>query len=531
MDRKDAVILALIVAAVYLFVFSIPPRDFPLSDDYAYYSEVKTFLAEGKFKMHNSATATSIVQVLIGSAAASLLGLSHETLMLTTMLLSAIPIAFTYLWLRLWVGRELAALGSFAMLVNPAYYYLSHTFMTDIYSLVFMLPSILFLFKGIYEGRDAYIGAGVTLALVGFWVRQYSVLLIGGAILWYFYRLIFEKRNEFTLKRVTMLFFLPATNLAIWWYLFPLLHDLDHKCAYVVGLGGWVPKNMLQVLLFTGYFLFPLGIAYLADHRTLFKDFLGLKKHIRVFLVIVFAALLSFMVLRTLYGLGNLWVPAMPFAYATANPTGVGPTPLAGSKPYFFPTWLWIPICLLSVVTAFGLAVQALRNSSSQKTLMLLAFAFSAVIPQTFYGNFFDRYYLIVVPLTLPIALASAKEYKFMKAGLILTIAVLGVWSWYGVYDNFSWNAARWDGIRYLLGMGVPEKSIDAGMEYNARFFEGCRNINVKPVRWYGWSYSLSDDYVVSFSPLDGYEVLREIAYRGPFGERLGSIYVLKKAD
>ncbi|MEM2909596.1 MAG: glycosyltransferase family 39 protein [Nitrososphaerota archaeon] len=529
MDRKDAVVLVIIVITTYLFVFSIPPRDFPLSDDYAYYSEVKTFLVEGKFRMHHSATATSIIQILIGSVAASLLGLSHKTLMFTTMLLSAIPIAFAYIWFRIWTSRQLAALGSFAMLANPAYYYLSHTFMTDVYSLVFMVPSLLFLFKGAHDGKDAHIATGVTLALVGFWVRQYSILLIGGVILWYVYKLIFEKKNEFTFKRVTMLLVVPAINLAVWWYLFPLLHDLEHKCAYVMGLGGWIPKNMLQALLFTGYFLFPLGIAYLADHKALFKDFLSLKKYLKFFLIVVFAVLVSFMVLRTVYGLGNLWVPAMPFAYATANPTGVGATPLAGSKPYFFPTWLWLPICFLSVITAFGLVVQTLRNSSNPKTLMLLAFIFSVIVPQTFYGNFFDRYYLIAVPLVLPIVLTSTKNYKFTKVGLILTIVILGAWSWYGVYDNFSWNSARWEGIEYLLSMGVPEESIDGGMEYNARFFEGCNNINVKPVRWYGWSYSLSDEYIVSFSPLEDYDVLREISYSGPFGEKLGSIYVLKK--
>lgn len=530
MDKKDLMSILVLVVVSYILIFLIPPMDFPLSDDYAYYSEVKTFLEEGRIAMHRSATATSIVQVLIGSAASTILGLSHKTLMLTTMLISVIPIVFTYIWLRLWSGRLVSFLGSILFLLNPTYYYHSHTFMTDIYALTFMVPSLYFLYVGVRRRDDRFLAAGIALSLAGFWVRQYSILLVGGSILWYIYRILVDRKNEFTLKRILMLIVIPAINMLVWWMLFPILHDLEHKCVYVLGIGGWVPKNMLQALLFTGYFIFLMGIAYLLRAKDVMENFRGLNKYVRAFLVLVFAVLILFMVLRTLYGLGNLWVPAMPFAYATANPNGIGPAPIAGSKPNLFPIWLWWPICILSVIAAFGISVSALRKLNDRMLILLLAFIFSFIVPQTFYGNFFDRYYMLIIPMVLPIVFSSIKSRRILISCLLVSAAVSGFWSYYGVYDHFSWNSARWEGINYLLSMGVQDWEIDGGMEYNARFFQGCQNIDVKPVRWYGWAYSISDRYVVSLSPLDGYDVMKEIPYTDAFGWEAGRVYILKKS-
>ena len=70
---------------------------------------------------------------------------------------------------------------------------------------------------------------------------------------------------------------------------------------------------------------------------------------------------------------------------------------------------------------------------------------------------------------------------------------------------------------------------IDGGFEYNAeKFFEKCNN-PTGAVNWHGWGYSLSDEYVISFSIIDGYEKINVVDYFGPFGEKLGTVYALKK--
>ncbi|MEM4675568.1 MAG: glycosyltransferase family 39 protein [Nitrososphaerota archaeon] len=531
MDKKDLLTLLILIATSYALMFLIPPMDFPLSDDYVYYSEVRTFLEEGKIKMYPSTMATSVVQIMIGSIPSLILGLSHKTLMLTTMLIGVVPIIFTYLWLRLWSSRLLSFLGSMLLLLNPVYYYHSHTFMTDVYSISFMLPSLYFLYTGVVKRSDKRVAIGVILSLFGFWVRQYAILIIGGPILWYVYRLFKDKKNEFTPIRIFILIIVPVVNVLIWWTLFPMLHDLEHMCLYVVGIGGWVPKNMLQLVLFSGYFIFPLGIVYILSIKRFVEEFNGLSKYFKMFLILLLIALIAFMILRTVYGLGNKWVPAMPFAYATANPKSIGPTPIAGYKDYLFPLELWWPISILSVVAAFGTLVAGLKRLNEEKFVLLFAFMVSSMLPQTFYGNFFDRYYMLMIPLMLPIIFNFIRNQRILIPCLILTNFVLGLWSYYGVYDHFSWNSARWEGINYLLNTGVPEQEIDGGLEYNARFFQGCQNINVTPVRWYGWGYSIIDNYIISLnSPLDGYDILKEIPYYNVFGTKVGSVFVLKKS-
>lgn len=532
MDKKDLLALLILIVTSYALLFLIPPMDFPLSDDYVYYSEVRTFLEEGKkIKMYPSTMVTSVVQVIIGSVSSLILGLSHKTLMLTTMLISIVPIIFTYLWLRLWTGRLASFLGSMVLLLNPVYYYHSHTFMTDVYSMSFMLPSLYFLYTGVFKGNDKRMVIGVMLSLLGFWVRQYAILVIGGPILWYVYRLLKDRKNEFTIRRVFILVIIPAVNVLIWWILFPLLHDLEHMCLYAVGIGGWVPKNMLQLVLFSGYFVFPLGIVYVLGAKRFLKEFNGLNRCLKILLILLFAVLIMFMVLRTVYGLGNKWVPAMPFAYATANPKSIGPMPITGDKDYIFPLEFWLLISVFSVVAAFGTLIAGLKRINEEKFALLFAFIVSSMLPQTLYGNFFDRYYMLMIPLTLPIIFNFVRKQQILIPCIVLSTFILGLWSCYGVYDHFSWNSARWEGINHLLNMGVPEQEIDGGLEYNARFFQGCQNINVTPVRWYGWGYSISDNYIISLnSLLDGYEALKEIPYYDIFGTKVGSVYVLKKS-
>ncbi len=531
MDKKDLLNLLMLIAASYALTFLIPPMDFPLSDDYVYYSEVKTFLKNGEIKMYPSTMATSVVQIIVGSASSSILGLTHRTLMLTTMLISIVPIIFTYLWLRLWADRFASFLGSIVMLLNPVYYYHSHTFMTDVYSMSFMVPSLYFLYTGIVKGSDRRMVIGVIVSLLGFWVRQYAILTVGGPILFYVYRLLKYKKNDFTLRRIFILVTIPVINVLIWWVLFPTLHDLEHACVYVIGIGGWVPKNLLQFILFSGFFVFPMGFVYLLGVKRLVEEFNGLNKYFKILLVMLFVTLIVFMVLRTLYGLGNKFVPAMPFEYATANPRSVGPVPISGYKDYLFPLELWWTISALSVVTAFGTLVAGLKRLNEGRFILLFAFIVSSMVPQTFYGNFFDRYYMLMIPLMFPVIFSFVQNRRILILCLTVTAFIIGLWSYYGVHDHFSWNSARWEGINYLLSNGVSEQEIDGGLEYNSRFFQGCQNINVTPVRWYGWGYSISDSYIISLnSILDGYEVLKEIPYYNVFGTEVGKIYVLKKS-
>lgn len=151
------------------------------------------------------------------------------------------------------------------------------------------------------------------------------------------------------------------------------------------------------------------------------------------------------------------------------------------------------------------------------------------VVPLLFTMNFFERYFLLLIPIMTLFALRSLSRHVSVKRILVAYVLLFGALSWYGTYDNMSWNSARWEGVGYLRGIGVAEEKIDAGFEYNARFYETCIQRPELAVRWQSWACSLSDAYVVSFEQQPGYDVLHRVAYYGPFGERLGDVLVLKK--
>jgi hypothetical protein len=225
-------------------------------------------------------------------------------------------------------------------------------------------------------------------------------------------------------------------------------------------------------------------------------------------------------------------VETHPFAYTYIGPMGVGPDLISGTKPLLYPDFLWIPIFFLSLVAIVGLTAHILRKvgEGDRRFLVLALLAIATILPiaATLWDD--HRHYLPIVPLLLPLVISSISKLRGYRTILIILLILFGFWSAYGTYDYMSWNRARWDGIDYLLQSGVPEYEIDGGMEYDARFLlEPYNTPREEAVNWHGWAYSISDKYVISFNPLPNYNVLKEIGYSGPFGEKLGSVYVLEK--
>lgn len=517
MDRKELRYFLPFTAAVFLFIFSIPAADFPLNDDIIYFESVQNFFENGSLVNSQPYIVSLVLQILYGSLFASLFGLSYSTLMLSMMLMGGITVLATYFFLRTKLDVKYSILGSLLLLTNPVYFSLTHTFMTDVFALFFMVTSSMFLMKFTENKKYSHLVVGVALAVLGFWVRQYAIMAIAGLFLY----LAFKDRKLLLSPKVLAIMFIPAiASIAIWGYWFYFLQDQSYVCPYTLGFGSTLVKNMIQLPIYLGYFFLPLGLIFLVGYKKVFSWIkrLGRWKLLPILMLIV---MIAFIFVRDYVG-----VDLNPFDKSLAQPKGIGSLTISGDKALFFPDLLWAPIIALSFFSA--LSIVSLYIKKIKENLFLILAMFALALPMMFFVAFYDRYYLFLIPLSLPIILAELKNFKYAKVVLIAGIVILGAWSWYGTHDYLAWNTARWDGIDYLLASGVPPEKIDGGLEYDARFFDKCTDRSAAVI-WHGWAYSISDEYIISFSHLEGYETLKTIDYRGPFGEKMGSIFVEDK--
>lgn len=517
MDRRELAYFLPFLVAVSAFIFSIPPADFPLNDDVIYFESVQNFVENGSLVNNQPYIASVFLQIFYGSIFAFLFGMTHASLMLSMMVMGVLVVVATYFLLRLKLDVKFSILGSLLLLVNPVFFNLTHTFMTDVFALLFMVTSAFFFVKFSDKKKYSYLAIGVLLAVAGFWVRQYALMTIAGMFVYLFFR---ERKLFFEPKTLLILIVPALISTLAWGYWFFFVHDQSYVCPYTLGFGPTLAKNIPQLFIYAGYFFFPLGIAFALGYRKVLS-WLKSMRNMKFIPIVVLVAMIAFILVR-----GYVGVDFNPFDKSLAEPRGVGSYTISGDKSPFFPEFLWVPIIALSFASAFSIVALFLRRFK-ESLLIVLMIVFLA-LPMLFFTAFYDRYFLFLIPLSLPLILAELKGFRYSKHVLIAGIIVLGVWSWYGTYDYLAWNSARWEGIDYLLSSGVAPEMIDGGLEYDARFFDKCTDRS-EAVIWHGWAYSVSDEYVISFSHLDGYETLRIVDYHGPFGEKLGSIFVEDK--
>ena len=168
--------------------------------------------------------------------------------------------------------------------------------------------------------------------------------------------------------------------------------------------------------------------------------------------------------------------------------------------------------------------------------MLLISMIFISIVATPHY----DRYYLLTIPLFTPFVLFSLNNLRFAREGIVLSILIFGLWSWYGTYEYFSWNTTRWQGIKYLLDNGAKNYEIDGGFEYNFLMFGDKLDI-----KHFGcaldrkYIISLNQGYITSGNvkyptpckeKIEGnYTSIKSFDYYGPFGEKLGTIYALKR--
>lgn len=516
------------------FLFISPIGEFALNDDWVHTEILKNWLDSGTFRMNPFAGPAFYSLIILGLGLVKMLGFtfSFSLLRIFTLILAFFTLILFYKFLvRISEKPTLSFLFTLLLWLNPIFYNLSFTFMTDIPALFLLMAGIYAYYLGFTEKKYRWLFLGSTLAVVGMYTRQTNILLLGAAGL---YALIQLKQYEF--KHLLWSFGVPllaAIGIYGWLWTSNLLppgtalHFFANTSDTLKHILWW----SFYSVMYLGFFVTPLAFGWGLRNLREIKN-----KKLWLF---VGGTVAVAIIIRHVFKL------QFPYVLNIVNVYGLGPMQgvLNGSLVPLLPSKVWGIITVI-VAASGGWVLYVLSNIKNVRQKFISSplsfvyiFSIVFIIPILLLESF-DRYYL---PLFITLAIVFVQVLKKIECiciGTYIGIAVFGFWSISQTSFYMEWNAARWDMAHTILEESeLQVHNIDAGYEWNgwhaywsayAAQQQGTKN---GPWGTPWWIYHLfvnnTQDYIISFSPIPPYDVIEERIVPGHNPNN--KLYLLKK--
>ena len=469
-------------------------------------------------------------------------GFSYTALRVSSLAAGLGGLIGVYLLLReLGAGRRIAVLGALTVAVNPIYFSLSNTFMTEVPFFALCVFCILAFTRALGRRSAGAYAAGLVLACMAVLLRQSAMVLAPAFGVAYLFRERLSVRSVVVAAVPTLA--AGGVLLAYQRWLsetgrLPELYSL--QAPEMMGFftqegalyGAWVVT--LAALAYLGLFLFPLLVPQFAA---------GPKRLWRIGGTVALGCVI-FACIRPIGWHGGMPISVHPGDIMT--PHGLGPltltdTTLFGLPNYpLLPRWLWVVVTAVSCLGASMLLILFVRAAVSLAArrkesggdrplvaLMVAGVLFTlAPVVMVYFFAYFDRYFLPMLPFaTGMLALTGLSKVRLTRgctAALIAMLILAGGFSVGLTHDYLAWNRARWYAINELLDDGVAPADIDGGYEYSGLYDYEARHLR-------GWFHPPVEKYAVTFGPMPDYRVAKVYSYRKLVPPRRGRIYVLTR--
>jgi hypothetical protein len=536
------------IAWVALALLANPTGEFPLNDDWSYSRSVHTLLSQGRLELTGFTAMPLLAQVLWGAMFCLPFGFSFMALRVSVWVLGLAGLAATYVLLRaLSAPRGLILLAVLLLGVNPLYFALSLTFMTDVPFIALSVASLCYLSHGMQTGARLSLGIGFLLALLALLIRQLALAILIGFCLAYVAGHGVNRKTLIlgSLPTVSALGVLGAYQLLLRLTTgLPRLYNrpydpiLESSPLNVFAIAAELLKRTGIELVYLGVFLLPLCVVVAATrwkHATTRRRLLGAGSGLAVFLV------------------GTGWLLAnaelMPLSGNVLYDVGVGPPLLRDTyvlalphlprAPQYF--WLGVTagggvgailLVYLALTTVRTLAWRPATVAVRRETIpiILATSAGSLYFGLATVTGFLDRYLIWMVPLGMVCVVAAARRewmaYRWMSHVCLGLVAGYGLFSVAATHDYFAWNRARWQALTYLDSVGVSSTEVDGGFEFNGWY---DYDPNYRERAGVSWWWVLGDQYVVSFGPLKGYSETQRFGYDRWLPSGQGEVMILRK--
>ncbi|MBL7902620.1 MAG: glycosyltransferase family 39 protein [Bacteroidia bacterium] len=499
-----------------------PLREFPLNDDWSYSKSVRILQFEHRFTIGDWPAMTLFTHVIWGFLFTKSFGYSLVVLRISGICASVIGSLILYSLVKKISGHKTFALcTALAVFLNPIYFNLSNTFMTDVsFTTVFIWCALL-----IYNFHQ------VQKPLTLLWIFIASSLLVlirqFGIVVPFAFLLscLFMKHKRWFYSLLA-LFCLAMVYGVFKYYENYLAGILPEHAAYKFSNSIGLKNDAFMQVLFYNIeqrikILIVLVLTFVAPVLLIFLPGAFKASNKFVFFIVL---ILSFIFVNSFFR----EVP-FPFRNIFMNMT-VGyetffqnaQSPVAHNHSDSFEKIMSMVKLILS---AISIAVSVLffinKRSTGTETVNRLPFVifiltfFVLYLFELFISeSFFDRYALpLIVSLILAVVYFTSiykPDFKFY----FLLIPFFFYVSVFGTRDYFEWNTKKWEAYRYLRDENnIPSDKINAGFEVSC-WNDGRESWWANYLDLNGINYLIQFKSENGFSPLKAYEFQRYFPYK-----------------
>lgn len=464
-------ILFLLCLYILLILFSRLYTIHPLDDDWSYIRAVQTFYQTGQMKFTPWTSPSLVFQVWWGALFAWALGFSANTLITSTLAISAIGSIFFYLLLRQAEWDAQRSLWIVLLFIfNPFSFPLLFTFFTDQHFLALMFIALFFYARGAAGGPFRHLLLGAVFAALAVLVRQQGILIAAGAGLHFLLR-----RTDYAkgLKAALACWAAPGIVFILYTYWFQNIHGATYSSLQQMQ---WIIEGILHpahlfaklfhrpilILEFLGLSFIPLSLALLPEPAKLFQ-----RRQTSLILIFCLAGVLFYLTSDHAGMQSSIytWLNGFHFAFVSEyGYRGTDHVVLFFYKIIDFLAIFSITYLLWLIITN-NASQRFLKASSPQ--LMFLAIGVLQVLYLLVIRFKFTRYYLVLIPFFVLCFCGFLKKLPVKKKYFIPSLVGFIALCLMGTQDFLSWNDAKWKLGERLLNTGVPHNKISAGFPWD----------------------------------------------------------------
>jgi hypothetical protein len=515
--------LAALAASASLAVW--PVQDVPLVDDWTYAWSVEHLQRTGRLALLPWSVHYPIAQILWAWPFVALGGFSFVVLRLTTLVLGWVAALALFALLRVSGTSPLAALvGTLALLFNPAFFFLEHSFMTDVPYLAAMNLALLCYALWFSRRRMRWLVLGGAWAIAAFLVRQLGAVLLLVPLV----HLALAGRTFGRQPAVLIATAAPLPIvLALWWGLRASLGvptkyaQLSSEAAARVSPAWWLGSPawgeagtlIAHVLVSVGLVLAPLTLVVLTARR---RGAVG------------WAAVGAGVVAVALAAAGRLPDPLHPGQFLSATELGLGHLLITSAeRPWPLSTAATALVSVGAFVSGVvAVTATALAGREAVGTMLVTA-SLGHLAAGAVAALIHDRYYLPLLPALLFGLVRLLPGLTATAVAGALVTATLGTVAVTGTLDGLRLNEALARERAELVARGVPPPDIDAGYTLNGWWLYAQGLVDRDEVQLVTVRRALP--WVLAASPLPGYVVERVVPVAVVWS-RPGRLHVLRRA-
>lgn len=506
-----------ILLAIFLIceLIANPVGEFPLNDDWAYAQAVKilnnTFVLDfGPFP-----AMTLLTHIVWGSLFTKLFGFSFILLRISTLISALIGFIFlNNLVVKLGGSKTAGLVACLTLMLNPIFFNLSNTYMTDVNFNTLCILCIYFAHSFFTTHRRFYLIAFTLASMALVLLRQYGIV----------FPVCFLAANLFLVneRKRNLMFSVLSVLLTV------IILKLFESYLKLHLPAGSTYKFSRQVDPLSSAFWENLSNSFFLRYKEIVQHllvytspvallFLGsVLKHLRKEIIV--AMVINSFVFTCFFFSGQWLTSQNIFTGLMIGPESFFES-FTGHRHNSFPKfdgWLLTVKMILSFITLFvffsSVIISFIKTNNHKKinpNVMLLwcfIFAYSFMIIIT--ESYFDRYHLPLITAGVILFTTMTRDYDIQVRFATVPLVFFAWISIAGTKDYFELNRQRWDAYRFLRSeLKIPKDKINAGFEVS------CWNDGVS-VGWVEFITLEGFDYLIQFNKPPGFKTYKEYSFQ-----------------